>query len=41
MEYIRSQRNGLMLLVDLNWDRFLFVGAVILALLAGSYFGSL
>ncbi|MEM6276157.1 MAG: hypothetical protein AAF714_04355 [Pseudomonadota bacterium] len=41
MQTIQNSAQGLGLLVDMNWDRFFFVGAIGLALVAGSNLGYL
>ena len=41
MQAIQSSCRGLSLLMDLNWDRVLYVGTIALALAAGAYLGSL
>lgn len=41
MTTLRASFNGLSLLADLNWDRLLYGATMIVALLAGSLFGSL
>ncbi len=41
MQQIVSGYRGLTLLVDLNWDRLLYVATIIGALLAGAFVGSL
>ena len=40
MQTIQSSYRGLSLLMDLNWDRAIFVGAIALGLVAGSYLGT-
>jgi hypothetical protein len=40
MTAIKSNYLGLSLLVDLNWDRALYLGALAFALAAGAYLGS-
>ncbi|WP_257884174.1 hypothetical protein [Sulfitobacter sp. CW3] len=40
MNAIKSKYRGLGLLVDLNWDRGLYLGALAFALAAGAYLGS-
>ncbi len=41
MHTIAQGYRGLHLLWDLNWDRLLYVGTILVALLAGGYLGSL
>lgn len=41
MQTLSQSYRGLSLLVDLNWDRILYVGAIAAALLAGAYIGSI
>ncbi|MGC1494544.1 MAG: hypothetical protein WA790_01955 [Sulfitobacter sp.] len=41
MQTIQSSYRGLSLLMDLNWDRALYVGTIAVALAAGAYVGSL
>ncbi|MFK7835594.1 MAG: hypothetical protein AB8B60_05190 [Sulfitobacter sp.] len=41
MQAIQSSYRGLSLLMDLNWDRALYVGTIALALAAGAFIGSL
>ncbi len=41
MQTLTHGARGLSLLVDMNWDRFLFVGAIALALVAASHLGHL
>ncbi len=41
MEHIQQGYRGFALLLDINWDRLLYVGTIALALGAGTYFGSL
>ncbi|SFS52572.1 hypothetical protein SAMN04488040_0760 [Sulfitobacter marinus] len=40
MNAIKSNYRGLSLLIDLNWDRAIYLGALILALAAGACLGS-
>lgn len=40
MHTIQHGYRGLSLLMDLNWDRMLYVGTIALALFAGAYLGS-
>ena len=37
MDTIRTGYRGLSLLIDLNWDRFMSVGALIFGLIAGAW----
>jgi len=41
MESLRQGYNGLSMLIELNWDRLLFLGTLALALGAGAFFGAL
>ena len=41
MHTIQSSYKGLSLLMDLNWDRALYVATIAVALLAGAFVGSL
>ena len=41
MHTIESSYRGLSLLVDLNWDRLLYLATIAAALGAGAYIGSL
>lgn len=41
MQAIQRSYRGLSLLMDLNWDRVLYVGTIVLALAAGAFVGSL
>lgn len=41
MQTIKTSYRGLILLVDLNWDRGLYLGALAFALGAGAFIGSL
>jgi hypothetical protein len=41
MQHIKSGYRGLSLLVDLNWDRMLYLATIAVALLAGGFIGSL
>lgn len=41
MQVIHSGYRGLSLLVDLNWDRILYLTTLVLALCTGAFFGSL
>ncbi|MGJ8616603.1 MAG: hypothetical protein ACSHWS_07150 [Sulfitobacter sp.] len=41
MQTIQSSYRGLSLLMQLNWDRVLYVATITFALAAGAYVGSL
>lgn len=41
MQTIAQGYRGLHLLWNLNWDRLLYVGTIVVALLAGGYIGTL
>ncbi len=41
MELVHNGYRGLSLLFNLNWDRILYVGMIVLALCAGAFVGSL
>ncbi|MGJ8626589.1 MAG: hypothetical protein ACSHXB_06470 [Sulfitobacter sp.] len=41
MQTIQSSYRGLSLLMDLNWDRALYMATIAFALAAGAYVGSL
>lgn len=41
MQTIQSGYNGLSLLLNLNWDRILYVATIAAALLVGAFIGSL
>ena len=41
MQMIQSSARGLGLLVDLNWDRLLYLATILAALGAGTLLGSL
>jgi hypothetical protein len=41
MQAIQSSYRGMSLLVDLNWDRMLYVATIATALFVGGYVGSL
>ncbi len=41
MQTIKKSYRGLSLLVDLNWDRVLYLGTLAVALAAGAWLGSL
>jgi len=41
MQAIQSSYRGLSLLMELNWDRVLYVATIALALAAGAFVGSL
>jgi hypothetical protein len=40
MELVHNGYRGLSLLFDLNWDRILYVGMILVALGAGAFVGS-
>lgn len=40
MQTINAGYNGLSLLMILNWDRFLYLGTIALALLFGAWIGT-
>jgi hypothetical protein len=40
MQTIQQGYRGLSLLMDLNWDRMLYIGTIALALFTGAYLGS-
>ncbi len=40
MQTILRNTRGLSLLINLNWDRLLFIGAILAALWAGAWVGS-
>ncbi|WP_295311677.1 hypothetical protein [Roseobacter sp.] len=40
MQAVHSGYRGLSLLVDLNWDRILYVSTIVLALAAGAWLGT-
>ncbi|WP_294621972.1 hypothetical protein [uncultured Roseovarius sp.] len=40
MQHIMSGYRGLSLLVDLNWDRLLYLTTILVALMAGAFIGS-
>ncbi len=40
MQHIVSGYRGLSLLFNLNWDRILFLGTLVVALLMGAYLGA-
>lgn len=40
MEHIQQGYRGLSLLMQINWDRLLYVGTIALALGAGAWIGS-
>lgn len=41
MQAIQSGYKGLSLLFNLNWDRILYAFTILVALMAGAFFGSL
>lgn len=41
MQTIQSSYRGLSLLMDINWDRLLYVFTIALALAAGAFVGTL
>jgi hypothetical protein len=41
VQHIVSGYRGLSLLVDLNWDRLLYLTTIVVALMAASFIGSL
>ena len=41
MQAIQSSYRGLSLLMDLNWDRVLYVATIAFGLAAGAYVGTL
>lgn len=41
MQAIQSSYRGLSLLMELNWDRALYIATIALALAAGAFVGSL
>lgn len=41
MQAIQESYRGISLLVDLNWDRLLYVATIIVALMLGAFVGSL
>lgn len=41
MQMIESGYRGLTLLVDLNWDRLLYIATILVALGFGAFLGSL
>lgn len=41
MQQIISGYRGISLLVDVNWDRILYLATIAVALLAGAFVGSL
>ena len=41
MQQIISGYRGISLLVNVNWDRILYLATIAVALLAGAFFGSL
>jgi len=40
METMQSGYRGLSLLMDLNWDRILYIATIVLALGAGAWIGT-
>ncbi|KIN65196.1 hypothetical protein Z946_4096 [Sulfitobacter noctilucicola] len=41
MQTIQTSYRGLSLLLDLNWDRALYIATIALALAAGAFIGTL
>lgn len=41
MEHIQQGYRGISVLMNLNWDRLLYVATIAFALSAGAYFGTL
>lgn len=41
MQTIASGYRGLSLLIDINWDRLLYLATIVGALWAGAFFGSM
>jgi hypothetical protein len=41
MQHIQHGYRGLSLLMDLNWDRLLYIGTLAFALGAGAYLGAI
>lgn len=41
MQHIMSGYRGMTLLVNLNWDRILYLATIAVALLAGAFVGSM
>ncbi|WP_280952578.1 hypothetical protein [Roseovarius aestuariivivens] len=41
MQHIENGYRGMTVLVDLNWDRMLYLATIAVALWAGAYVGSL
>ncbi|MEL7011664.1 MAG: hypothetical protein AAFO72_00125 [Pseudomonadota bacterium] len=41
MQLIANGYRGLSILVDVNWDRMVYIGTIALALAAGAFVGSL
>ncbi|MDM8167822.1 hypothetical protein [Roseovarius sp.] len=41
MQQIVSGYRGISLLVNVNWDRILYLATIAVALLAGAFFGSI
>ncbi|WP_281260095.1 hypothetical protein [Oceaniglobus roseus] len=40
MQHLEAGARSISLLIDLNFDRLVFVGTLIVALMAGAYMGS-
>ena len=41
MQHIANGYRGLAVLVDVNWDRIVYLGTIVLALTAGAIVGSI
>lgn len=41
MQALQQSYRGLFLVMELNWDRILYVATIAFALMAGAYLGSL
>ncbi|MHA6262044.1 hypothetical protein ACXYMO_02485 [Arenibacterium sp. CAU 1754] len=41
MQTLQQSYRGLSLMMELNWDRILYVATIAFALMAGAYLGSL
>ncbi len=41
MQHIANGYRGLTVLIDVNWDRIVYIGTIVLALSAGAFIGSL
>lgn len=41
MEHVQQGYRGLSLLMDLNWDRLLYIGTIAVALGTGAWIGTL